>query len=140
MNPLRQIRQRIGRVGTDQAALELLRRALASSENRKMLRALATVVEEVRDYISADSLGALADFRDRLTEKSDRLGFPVPPSRRQPSSDDSDDFREAHVYRAAAMIQDAKFLSALKSAHGDAARSDIAPELLAALAARDCRS
>jgi hypothetical protein len=140
MNPLRQIRQKIGRAGTDQAALELLRRALAASENRKMLRALATVIEEVRDYISADSLGALADFRDRLTEKSDRLGFSVP-SRRQPSSDwCGDDFSEARVYRAAVMVQDAKFQAALRAAHGDAARTDIAPELLAALAARDCCS
>jgi hypothetical protein len=132
VNPLRQIRQRIGRAGTDQAALELLRRALASSENRKVLRALATVAEEVRDYISEDSLGALADFRDRLTEKSDRLGFPVPP-RRQSSSDD---FGEARVYRAAVMTQDAKFQAALRCAHG-AARHDIAPELLAAFAARE---
>jgi hypothetical protein len=81
---LSDIRQRLNRVGSDQGQIELLRRLLASTEDPKMLRAIAAALEEVRDYAPDDVLPAVADLRDRLHAKTVAIGAGLLPTPRRP--------------------------------------------------------
>jgi hypothetical protein len=74
------IRQRLNRVGSDQGQLELLRRLLASTEDVKVLRAIAVAAQELADYVPDDMLGTIGDLKDRIFEKAERLGAASPSS------------------------------------------------------------
>jgi hypothetical protein len=75
-------RQLDDHVGDDQQQLQVLRKLLASSEEPKVLRALAVALEEFRDYAGDKTLGAVVDLADRLHEKMSRLGVtPTAPRR-----------------------------------------------------------
>jgi hypothetical protein len=68
-SPLSAIRRRMECAGGDERAVDVLRRALAATEDGRTLRALAVALEEFRDYVAEDFLGAVADLRDRLHAK-----------------------------------------------------------------------
>jgi hypothetical protein len=78
MSPLDGLRQRLSNVGDDRRQVEMLRRLLAASEEPKVLRALAVVVSEVAEVADDRYLGPLADLKDRVAEKCERVGAALP--------------------------------------------------------------
>ena len=69
--------------GGDELAVDVLRRALAATEDGRSLRALAVALEEFRDYAAEEILGAVADLRDRLHAKMLALGAGSSPTPRR---------------------------------------------------------
>jgi hypothetical protein len=78
VSPLDGLRQRLSNVGDDRRQVEMLRRLLAGSEEPKMLRALAIVVSEVAEVADDRFLVPLADLKDRVAEKCERVGAALP--------------------------------------------------------------
>jgi hypothetical protein len=78
MSPLDGLRQRLSNIGDDRRQVEMLRRMLAGSEEPKMLRALAIVVSEVAEVADDRFLVPLADLKDRVVEKCERVGAVLP--------------------------------------------------------------
>jgi hypothetical protein len=78
MSPLDGLRQRLSNVGDDRRQVEMLRRLLAGSEEPKILRALAIVVSEVAEVVDDRFLVPLADLKDRVAEKCERVGAALP--------------------------------------------------------------
>lgn len=77
MNLLSALRQRMLNAGTDERQLEILRHALASTEDARKLRAVSSCVSELAETIAEKLLGEVADLQDRCYEKVTRLGVPV---------------------------------------------------------------
>jgi hypothetical protein len=141
------IRQRLASAGSDQRELDVLRHTLASSEDLRVLRALAVALEEFRDYAGDGMLGDVGDFRDRLSEKMLRLLGATSPAPRRPKSkcaaanigtavSPPADEETGHLSCLVAADGTDPLLAKLRAVHGEAARSDITPELLAVLAGR----
>jgi hypothetical protein len=82
VSPLTLIRDRLTNAGNEQQQMQVLRKLLASTEDPRMLRALAAALEEFRDCAAEEILCDLADFADRLHEKGSRLGAVSPSPRR----------------------------------------------------------
>ena len=80
MSPLASIRQRLANAGSDQRQIDLLRRVLAGSEDLKVLRAVGTAVSEVAEVADDRFLELLADLKDRVAEKMERLDAASSPS------------------------------------------------------------
>lgn len=85
------LHQRLTNAGCDEKQLALLRRALASSEDIKMLRAIAIAASELGETVADGLLDAVADLKDRVCSKLLALGheFPCPSRQRseQPPRD-----------------------------------------------------
>jgi hypothetical protein len=114
--------------GDDAKQIQLLRVALASSEDGKKLHAVLVCVEELAEIVPDRLLDRIADLRDRCHEKLTRLDVPTPVQRAYHLDDPDGRTLDDHGVD--------RLLEKLLSVHGDAGRHDIAPELLAALAGR----
>jgi hypothetical protein len=82
MSPLDSLRQRLLNAGSDACQLGLLRQMLASTEDPRVLRALAVAASELADYVADDMLGAVGDLKDRIFEKCECIGATLPPPQR----------------------------------------------------------
>jgi hypothetical protein len=88
MNQLSALRQRTLNAGTDERQLEILRHALASTEDARKLRAVSCCVSELAETIAEKLLGEVADLQDRCYEKLTRIGVPVLVRRSSPPQRD----------------------------------------------------
>ena len=77
MNLSSALRQRMLNAGTDGRQIEILRHALASTEDARKLRAASSCVSELAETVAEKLLGEVADLQDRCHEKLTRLGVPV---------------------------------------------------------------
>jgi hypothetical protein len=90
MSPLSCIRQRLANAGTDRRQLDVLRRALAETEDAQMLRALAVATSELSEIVADDFLNETGDLKDHIAEKAERLGCDLVPARRSVSAPERD--------------------------------------------------
>jgi hypothetical protein len=84
MSPLNSIRQRLANAGTDRRQLDIVRHALAGTEDAKQLRALASVASELSATADDGILDEVADLVDRIFEKAERIGCDLLPVRPSP--------------------------------------------------------
>jgi hypothetical protein len=85
MSVLSVLRQQMVNVVSDERQIEILRRALAGTEDVKTLHALALVTSELAATAVESCLGAVADLQDRIHEKLEHLGLPPSVPKRPPA-------------------------------------------------------